>query len=145
MGSYPGFQSTGKASSIANLQLPTRLSLLEKRRETLVKLLTISAMTAIPFSTVQAFWGSNPDKLADDKSIFQYQMHTLPDSIAESIGTSTLFAAWNAATYVAQIDDSRLEGVLASNEYLEATANVLHKNDGLWFNDESFVISRRKT
>ena len=42
----------------------------EKRRETLVKMLTISAMTAIPFSTVQAFWGSKPDKLDDDKSIF---------------------------------------------------------------------------
>ena len=45
----------------------------EKRRETLVKLLTISAMTAIPFSTVQAFWGSKPDKLADDKSIFSLE------------------------------------------------------------------------
>ena len=45
----------------------------EQRRETLVKLLTISAMTAIPFSTVQAFWGSKPDKLADDKSIFSME------------------------------------------------------------------------
>jgi hypothetical protein len=80
---------------------------------------------------------------SDDKAIFQYRMHTLPESIAESIGTSTLFAAWNAATYVAQIDDSRLEEVLASHEYLEATDRILHKNDGLWFNDESFVVSRR--
>jgi len=80
---------------------------------------------------------------SDDKAIFQYRMHTLPEEIAESIGTSTLFAAWNAATYVAQIDDQRLEQVLASHEYLEATANVLHKNDGLWFNDESFVVSKR--
>jgi hypothetical protein len=80
---------------------------------------------------------------ADDKAIFQYQMHTLPQEIAESIGTSTLFAAWNAATYVAQIENKRLEDVLASHEYLEATARVLHKNDGLWFNDESFVVSKR--
>jgi len=82
---------------------------------------------------------------SDDKAIFQYKMHTLPDEMAESIGTSTLFAAWNAATYVAQIEDSRLEEVLASHEYLEATARTLHKNDGLWFNDESFVVSRRGT
>ena len=80
---------------------------------------------------------------SDDKAIFQYRMQNLPESIAESIGTSTLFAAWNAATYVAQIDDSRLEEVLASHEYLEATDRILHKNDGLWFNDESFVVSRR--
>ncbi len=82
---------------------------------------------------------------SDDKSIFQYRMHTLPAEIAESIGTSTLFAAWNAATYVAQIEDKRLEEVLASHEYLEATARILHKNDGLWFNDESFVVSKRST
>jgi hypothetical protein len=82
---------------------------------------------------------------SDDKALFQYKMHTLPESIAESIGTSTLYAAWNAATYVAQIDDSQLEDALASHEYLEATAKILHKNEGLWFNDESFVVSRRNT
>ena len=35
-------------------------------------------------------------------------MHTLPSEIsstASSIGTSTLFAAWNAAIYVAQVED----------------------------------------
>ena len=36
------------------------------------------------------------DATADDQAIFQFRMHTLPDEIAESIGTSTLFAAWNA-------------------------------------------------
>ncbi len=85
----------------------------------------------------------NFNALTDDKSIFRYHMHTLPDEIAESIGTSTLFAAWNAATYVGQIEDQRLEKALASTEYLEATAAVLQKHDGLWFNDESFVVSRR--
>jgi len=85
----------------------------------------------------------NFNALSDDKSIFRYHMHTLPDEIAESIGTSTLFAAWNAATYVAQIEDQRLEKALASTEYLEATAAALQEHDGLWFNDESFVVSRR--
>jgi hypothetical protein len=80
---------------------------------------------------------------SDEKAIFQYKMHTLPDEIAESIGTSTLFAAWNAAIYVSQIEDDRLEEVLTSTKYLEATAKILHEHNGLWFNDESFVISRR--
>ena len=79
----------------------------------------------------------------DDQAIFQYRMHTLPDEIAESIGTSTLFAAWNAAIYVAQIEDQRLEDALNGSEYLEATAKILHKHNGLWFNDESFVVSRK--
>lgn len=78
----------------------------------------------------------------DDQAIFQYRMHTLPDEIAESIGTSTLFAAWNAAIYVAQIEDQRLEAALGDSDYLEATAKILHKHNGLWFNDESFVVSR---
>lgn len=82
---------------------------------------------------------------SDARAVFRYRMHTLPDEIADSIGTSTLFAAWNAAIYVAQIDDQRLEGALASSDYLEATADVLRKHSGLWFNDESFVISRRAT
>lgn len=80
---------------------------------------------------------------ADDQAIFQFRMHTLPDEIAESIGTSTLFAAWNAAIYVSQIEDQRLEAALADSSYLEATARILHKHNGLWFNDESFVVSRR--
>lgn len=85
----------------------------------------------------------NFNAYSDAKSIFKYKMHTLPEEIADSIGTSTLFAAWNAAIYVAQIEDQKLEGVLKSPEYLSATAKVLRKYNGLWFNDESFVISRR--
>jgi hypothetical protein len=71
-------------------------------------------------------------------------MHTLPTEIGPSIGTSTLMAAWNAAVYVSQIEDERLEAVMADNSYLEATSSVLREYNGLWFNDESFVVSRRR-
>ncbi len=74
-------------------------------------------------------------------------MHTLPNEIAEtssSIGTSTLFAAWNDAAYVAQIEDQRLEAVMAGGAYLDATREVLQRCKGLWFNDESYVISRKR-
>jgi hypothetical protein len=83
------------------------------------------------------------DAIPDSEAIFPYKMHTLPEELEDSIGTSTLFAAWNAAIYVAQIDDQRLESVLSSTKYLEATAGVLHKYNGLWFNDESFTVTRR--
>jgi len=81
---------------------------------------------------------------ADARSLFRYDMHTLPSEISETIGTSTLFAAWNAATYVAQIEDHRLSEAISSGAYLEATKEVLHKHGGLWFWDESYVISRKR-
>ena len=86
----------------------------------------------------------NFNAYADDRALFRYEMHTLPSEVAGSIGTSTLFAAWNAAIYVAQVEDDRLAPVIASNNYLAATAEVLRQHGGLWFNDESFVISRRR-
>ena len=83
---------------------------------------------------------------ADNRSLFRYQMHTLPGEIehSASIGTSTLFAAWNAAVYVAQIDDHLLNDAMQSGDYLDATQDVLKRNKGLWFYDESFVITRTK-
>ena len=79
----------------------------------------------------------------DDKALFRYEMRTLPSEISDRIGTSTLFAAWNAAVYVNQIEDERLEPVVNSGAYLKATQAVLQKHGGLWFNDEAFVVSRR--
>jgi len=81
---------------------------------------------------------------ADTRSLFRYAMHTLPTEISDTIGTSTLFAAWNAAVYVAQIEDERLSRAIASGAYLEATKEVLRRHGGLWFWDESYVISRRR-
>jgi hypothetical protein len=82
--------------------------------------------------------------LPDDKSIFRYEMHTLPSEIGNRIGTSTLFAAWNAAIYVNQIEDERLDMVVTTGAYLDAVQQVLQAHGGLWFNDETFVVSRRR-
>ena len=84
---------------------------------------------------------------SDAKAIFRYDMHTLPGEIetdSASIGTSTLFAAWNDAAYVAQIEDQRLEDAMRDDRYLKATREVLRKHGGLWFNDEAYVISRKR-
>ncbi|MET0192643.1 MAG: hypothetical protein ABW200_04630 [Hyphomicrobiaceae bacterium] len=86
----------------------------------------------------------NFNAYADSRAVFRYDMHTLPSEIAESIGTSTLFAAWNAAVYVAQIDDERLAEVLGARRYLDATREVLQEHGSLWFLDESYVISRKR-
>jgi len=79
----------------------------------------------------------------DEGAVFRYEMHTLPSEIADRIGTSTLFAAWNAVIYVNQIEDERLDDVVSSGAYLQATQQALHDHGGLWFNDEAFVVTRR--
>ncbi|HYZ22237.1 MAG TPA: hypothetical protein VE690_08780 [Rhodopila sp.] len=89
----------------------------------------------------------NFNAYADERSVFRYDMHTLPDEIHDGgavIGTSTLFAAWNAATYVAQIEDDRLAETMADSRYLETTRAVLRRHGGLWFRDESYIISRKR-
>jgi hypothetical protein len=87
----------------------------------------------------------NFNAYADNRSLFRYDMHTLPTEISDySIGTSTLFAAWNAAIYVAQVEDDRLAEVVADGRYLESTREVLREHGALWFYDESYVISRRR-
>jgi len=88
--------------------------------------------------------GLNFNTYADKRSIYQYEMHTLPSEISSSIGTSTLMAAWNAAVYVAQIDDERLATVMGNPRYLEATREVLQKHGKLWFLNESYVIWRNR-
>ena len=80
---------------------------------------------------------------SDNRSIFKYTMHSLPSELEASIGTSTLLAAWNAATYVGQIDEQRLEAAMKSVDYLSITQKALKKYGGLWFNDESYTISRK--
>jgi hypothetical protein len=46
--------------------------------------------------------------------------------------------------YVAQIEDRRLGEVMGDRGYLEATQDVLYRHKGLWFLDESYVISRKR-
>jgi SAM-dependent methyltransferase len=81
---------------------------------------------------------------SNKKALLRYRMHTLPSEINEHLGTSTLFAAWNAAIYVGQIEDEKLEAAIAKGSYLESTRKILKKYGGLWFNDECLVISRRR-
>ncbi len=80
------------------------------------------------------------DQLGDEEAIFRYWLHTMPSG--DHIGTPLIMAAWNAATYVAQIDGARLDAAMTSGEYVKATQDVLTAHDGLWFNDEMYVVRR---
>ena len=48
-------------------------------------------------------------------------------------------------SYYAEIEDEKLESVISNDEYLKITERVLKKYGGLWFNDESFIVSRKRS
>jgi hypothetical protein len=84
------------------------------------------------------FW-----ELDDDESIFQYSMHTMASQETEHIGTSSLVAAFTSAAYVAQIDERRLSEAMATGAYLDVTRKVVESHGGVWFRDESFLVTRK--
>ncbi len=80
---------------------------------------------------------------SDGTAEFRYVLQLNPDELQSAIGTSTLLAGWNAATYVAEIDETRLTEAMCRADYLDATRRVLRQHQGLWFVDECFVVARR--
>ena len=84
------------------------------------------------------------DGHSDDRALFTYHLHSMPNEVSSNISTSTMLAAWNAAVYVAQIEDERINEELKNGRYLDVTAEVVRKHGGLWFQDESFVVVRKK-
>ena len=82
-------------------------------------------------------------EVSDDEAIFRYELHAMPSEVKEHIGTGLTLAAWNAAAYVAQIDEDRLSEAMDSGAYLDATRDVLQRHGGVWFNDEAYVIARQ--
>lgn len=81
-------------------------------------------------------------ELSDEDAIFRYELHAMPSERTEHIGTGLTLAAWNAAAYVAQIDEERLASAMQSGEYVPATRSVLERYGGVWFNDEAYLITR---
>lgn len=80
--------------------------------------------------------------LSDEESLFSYRLHTMPTDESEHIGTSTLVAAFSAAAYVAQVDEPRLSEAMSTGSYLAPTRQVIDRYDGVWFNDEMYLITR---
>ena len=79
---------------------------------------------------------------SDDRALFSYHLHAMPSEVSSRISTSTMLAAWNAAVYVAQIEEDRIVAELERGAYLDATTDVVLRHGGLWFQDESFVVRR---
>ena len=98
-----------------------------------------AASTAIGDSTLTF------DPGTDEDSIFRFHLHSMPTERTEHIGTPSILATWNAAAYVAQIDEPRLSEAMSSGSYINPTADVMRRHETVWFNNESYVISRALT
>lgn len=75
--------------------------------------------------------------------LVRYEVHTMPSESAEHIGTSSVLATWNAAAYVAQIDEERLSTAMHSGAWERATRAIMEKYPTVWFEDEAYCIVRR--
>ena len=84
------------------------------------------------------------DFIFSDGDQFRYELHSLPDDATDSIGTSVLLAAWNAATYVAQVDTNRSDELVLNGRFQDCVNDVLQKYGRLWFTNEAFVVSKKK-
>lgn len=81
-------------------------------------------------------------EMSDEEAIFHYELHAMPSEHTEHIGTGLTLAAWNAAAYVAQIEEERLAQAMTSGAYVPAVRDVLERHGEVWFNDEAYVIVR---
>lgn len=81
--------------------------------------------------------------LDPEEAVVRYEMHAMPSESPEHIGTSSLLATWNAAAYVAQIDERRLAEAMHTGAWEDAVRKVMKKEPRIWFEDEVYVVVRR--
>jgi hypothetical protein len=80
---------------------------------------------------------------SDRDALFTYHLHAMPNEVSNRLSTSTMLAAWNAAVYVAQVEDERSADAMTEGRFMDITCDVVRKHGGLWFQDESFVVVRQ--
>lgn len=82
--------------------------------------------------------------LTDAKSLFRFDMHTLPVPESQEVGALSLSSAWNNAVYFAEIKEELAQAAISEGpRYLDVTREVLLEHDGLWFVNETFSATRK--
>ena len=76
------------------------------------------------------------------KKIIRCKLRALPNEIQGGIATSVIFSAWNLAIYVNQIDDFKVLQAEKSQRFQKIVSKIVNKNNGLYFNNEIFVIAK---
>ena len=84
--------------------------------------------------------------LTDARSLFRFDMHTLPTIQGEYPGTLSLSlqSAWNNAVFFVQVKEDVVQAAMRENDrYLQVTRDVLVEHGGLWFVNETFSVRRK--
>ncbi len=82
--------------------------------------------------------------MTDARSLFRFDMHTLPLVKTGGAASLSLQSAWSNAVFFAQFkEELAQEAQREGKRHLEATAEVLAKHGGLWFVNETFSATRR--
>ena len=77
------------------------------------------------------------------KQTIKYVLRALPNEISGGIATSLIFSAWNAAVYVNQISDEQIMRAERQKNYQKVVQQIVNKYQGIYFNNELFVIEKK--
>ena len=82
--------------------------------------------------------------MTDTRSLFRFDMHTLPVLENHKLGAQSLATAFNNAVYFAQVREDLIQDAIhEGRRYLDITEQVLRKNGGLWFVNEAFSVTKK--
>ena len=73
----------------------------------------------------------------------KYFLRALPEEISNGISTSIVFSAWNASTYVTQMNDTEVLKIEKNFSHIKPTQKIIKKYGGMWFNDEMLIIQKK--
>lgn len=109
----------------------------EKRREYLVKMLTLAGLSATPFNLVQAaWWGSTPDKMDDDKSIF-----SMEGKVRVNGQTADLDTRIKGGDVVATSGDSEVVFAVGSDSFIMRSDSEMEIEGGGFFVDSLRMLT----
>ena len=81
--------------------------------------------------------------LTDARSLFRFDMHTMP-TLGKDERNRSPQGAWSNAVYFAQIKEELAQEAMAQgSRHMDITADVLREHGGLWFVNETFSITRK--
>ncbi|NKB29205.1 MAG: hypothetical protein GKR99_17275 [Rhodobacteraceae bacterium] len=82
--------------------------------------------------------------MTDARSLFRFDMHTLPVITKTDSGPLSLQSAWSNAVFFTQMNEDLAEQAMRDGRgCLDVTREVLKQHGGLWFVNESFSVFRK--
>ena len=100
-------------------------------------------------SELKKFLGSEQKDLSfsgltDARSLFRFDMHTMPLISKGDKPILPLQEAWNNAVFFSQLSEELAQAaVFGGTRYLEVTEEVLRERGGMWFVNETFAVARK--